>query len=121
MKEKTKKQLNPNNFILFKDVEKVIHDNDFYGFTAKRNEDRTKVLYTYHSVKWPNILISVLTMKLNPQEIPSTKIVLGIKFNDEKVETWNDFIAYLKHQHLREVNKKVKLTNEEIFKMARQI
>lgn len=85
-----------SNFIYHKSVVKILEDNSFYGFTAKRNNKTNRILYTYRSVRYPNVLISVLTMRLDPSKIQSDKIVLGIKFNDIEIGGWNDFINKLK-------------------------
>lgn len=85
-----------SNFIYHKSVVKILEDNYFFGFTAKRNKETNRILYTYRSVKYPNVLISVLTMRLDPSKIQSDKIVLGIKFNDIEIGGWNDFINKLK-------------------------
>ena len=85
-----------SNFIYHKSVVKILEDNSFYGFTAKRNKKTNRVLYTYRSIKYPNVLVSVLTMRLDPSKIQSDKIVLGIKFDDKEVEDWNGFINKLK-------------------------
>ena len=88
--------MNKNKFIDYEAVDKILEDNYFYGFTAKRNRKTNRILYTYRSVRYPNVLISVLTMKLDPSKIQSDKIVLGIKFNDIEIGGWNDFINELK-------------------------
>lgn len=88
--------MSKSNFIYYKSVVKVLEDNTFYGITAKRNKKTNRILYTYCSIKYPKVAISVLTMKLDPSNIQSDKIVLGIKFNDKEVEGWNDFINELK-------------------------
>ena len=91
--------MSKSNFIYYKSVVKVLEDNTFYGFTAKRNRKTNRVLYTYRSIKYPNVLVSVLTMRLDPSKIQSDKIVLGIKFNDIEIGGWNDFINELKFVH----------------------
>lgn len=88
--------MSKSNFIYYKSVVKILEDNTFYGFTAKRNKETNRILYTYRSIKYPNFLISVLTMRLDPSKIQSDKIVLGIKFNDIEIGGWNDFINKLK-------------------------
>ena len=88
--------MSKSNFIYYKSVVKVLEDNTFYGITAKRNRKTNRVLYTYRSVKYPNVLVSVLTMRLDPSNIQSDKIVLGIKFDDKEVEDWNGFINKLR-------------------------
>lgn len=88
--------MSKNKFIYYKAVDKILEDNYFFGFTAKRNKKTNRILYTYRSVRYPNVLINVLTMRLNPSKIQSDKIVLGIKFNDIEIGGWNDFIDELK-------------------------
>ena len=88
--------MSKNKFIYYKAVDKILEDNYFYGFTAKRNRKTNRILYTYRSVKYYNVTISVLTMRLDPSKIQYDKIVLGIKFNDIEIGGWNDFINELK-------------------------
>lgn len=88
--------MSKNKFIYYKAVDKILEDNYFFGFTAKRNKKTNRILYTYRSVKYPKVLISVLTMRLDPSKIQEDKIVLGIKFNDIEIGGWNDFINELK-------------------------
>ena len=91
--------MSKNKFIYYKAIDKILEDNYFFGFTAKRNKETNRMLYTYRSVRYPNVLISVLTMRLDPSKIQSDKIVLGIKFNDIEIGGWNDFINELKFVH----------------------
>jgi hypothetical protein len=86
-----------NTFIYYKDVEKTLKNNNFFGFTAKRDKEKNRILYRYKNIRYPNLLVKILTMKLNPNSIPSNNIVLGIKFNDNEIEGWNDFINELKN------------------------
>jgi hypothetical protein len=88
-----------SNFIYHKSVVKILENNYFFGFTAKRSKETNRILYTYRSVRYPNVLINVLTMRLDPSKIQSDKIVLGIKFNDIEIGGWNDFINELKFVH----------------------
>lgn len=93
--------MSKSKFIYYKAVDKILENNYFFGFTAKRNKEANKeanrILYTYRSIRYPNVLINVLTMRLDPSKIQSDKIVLGIKFNDIEIGGWNDFINELKH------------------------
>ena len=91
--------MSKNKFIYYKAVDKILENNYCVGCTAKRNKKGNRVLYTYRSVRYPNVLISVLTMRLDPSKIQSDKIVLGIKFNDIEIGGWNDFINELKFVH----------------------
>lgn len=96
--------MDKSNFIYFKDVEKILKNNMFYGFTAKR--DGNKIQYTYHCIRYHKIIIKVLSMKLDPKNVKSDKIVLGIKLNDKELNGWNDFIYNLKN--IYNINKKLK-------------
>lgn len=89
--------MSKSKFIYYKAVDKILENNYFFGFTAKRNKEANRILYTYRSIRYPNVLINVLTMRLDPSKIQSDKIVLGIKFNDIEIGGWNDFINELKH------------------------
>ena len=89
--------MSKSKFIYYKAVDKILENNYFFGFTAKRNKKTNRIFYTYRSVRYPNVLINVLTMRLDPSKIQSDKIVLGIKFNDIEIGGWNDFINELKH------------------------
>lgn len=93
--------MSKSKFIYYKAVDKILENNYFFGFTAKRNKEANKetnrILYTYRSIRYPNVLINVLTMRLDPSKIQSDKIALGIKFNDIEIGGWNDFINELKH------------------------
>ena len=89
--------MSKNKFIYYKAVDKILENNYFFGFTAKRNKEANRILYTYRNIRYPNVLINVLTMRLDPTKIQSEKIVLGIKFNDIEIGGWNDFINELKH------------------------
>lgn len=83
-----------SDFIYYNEVVKILEKNWFYGFIGKRENNR--VTYALKSIRYPNILISVKTLKIEPNKIPSKKIVLGIKFNDIEMNGWKEFIKGLK-------------------------
>ena len=83
-----------SDFIDYNEVVKILEKNWFYGFTAKRENNR--VTYTFRSVRYPNVLISVKILKIEPNKITSKRIVLGIKFNDIEISGWKEFIKELK-------------------------
>ena len=87
--------MDKSNFIYFKEIVDILGKNSFYGFTAHRESNR--ITYTYHSVRYPNVIISVKTLKLNQDKIPSEKIVLGIKFNNIEINGWKEFIDEIKN------------------------
>lgn len=85
-----------NNFIFFKKIEKILEDNYFFGFTAKHIKNTTKIVYTYQNIKYPKIIIKILTTKINPHK----QIVLGVKFDGKKINEWNDFINALNNIYI---------------------
>ena len=91
--------MSKNKFIQLEAVENILESKSFFGYVAKRNKKANRILYTYRSVKYYNVTISVLTMRLDPTNVLSDKIVLGIKFNDIEIGGWNDFINELKFVH----------------------
>lgn len=93
-----------DKFIRFKAVEKILNDNSFYGLTVKR-ENNGRLLYRYASIKYHNVEIKVLTLKLDPTKVKSDKIVLGIKFNENEINGWKDFINAISFKQLYSLNK----------------
>ena len=108
--------MNKDKFIYYSSVDKVLKDDNFFGLTAKRNKETNRILYNYRNIKYPNVLISVLTMKLDPTNILSDKIVLGIKFNDVEIEGWKEFRYELchvyKYNRVKELMKKLKIDKD---------
>ena len=88
--------MSKNKFIQLEAVENILESKSFFGYVAKRNKKANRILYTYRSVKYYNVTISVLTMRLDPSNVLSDKIVLGIKFGDTEINGWNEFISKLK-------------------------
>jgi len=83
------------NFIKYNHIHKMLNDNGFFGLNAKRINNG-RITYSFKNIRWNNFLVNVETLKLNPQEITSEKIVLGIKVNDKQLDTLKDFIKFLK-------------------------
>jgi hypothetical protein len=88
--------MSKNKFIQLEAVENILESKSFFGYVAKRNKKANRILYTYRSAKYYNVTISVLTMRLDPTNVLSDKIVLGIKFDDTEINGWNGFINKLK-------------------------
>lgn len=95
-----------DNFIRYKAIKRILEDNNFFGFTCKRDKEKNRVLYNFRSVRYPNVLITVLTLQLNPKQSPSDKIVLDIKFNETTINGWKYFIKNIKE--IYKFNKKVR-------------
>lgn len=82
------------DFIDYEKVNKALEDNSFFGFTCKR-EKNGRLTYTYRSIKYHCVSISVSVAKLKPNELRSRKIVLNINVNGRNVEGWADFMDTL--------------------------
>jgi len=86
-----------SNLIPFESVEKKLFDKKFFGFTAKRNGNRIE--YTYISLGSYLVSFKVLVTKVNPNNIQSKKVVLGIKINDREIKGWKEFIKELENSY----------------------
>lgn len=73
--------------IKFSDLRKELEDKSYYGLTVKRiGTHGTRHKTTFASVKWYTIDITVETLKIDGE-----KIVIGIEFNEEKLENYESF------------------------------
>ncbi len=84
-----------NNLIDFEAVKKILEENRFFGFTAKRNDGRIE--YSFINISYFTITFKILTTKLDPNNVKSKKIVLGVKMNEKELNGWNDFVTTLKN------------------------
>ena len=85
-----------SGFIKYDTVREILEDSDFFGFTAKREDNGRRITYRFKSVKWYRTDIIVTVLKLEPDKPLSEKIVIGIKFNGEDVEGIGDFRKRIK-------------------------
>ena len=81
-------------FIPFKVAEQVLAEKTFYGFTAKRKQN-SRIIYRFKSVKWPYIMVRILTFKLDADDIQSERIILGVKINEKEMTGWKEFMTEL--------------------------
>lgn len=105
-----------DNFIRYKAIKRILEDNTFFGFTCKRDKEKNRILYKFRSVRYPNVLITVLTLQLNPKQSPSDKIVLDIKFNKTTINGWKEFIKHIKKIYKFDRKAKSWHNNEKIDK-----
>ncbi len=92
-----------NSFIHYKGVKKILENHQFQGFTAKR--ENNKITYRFISIKWQYVTVSVETIRLNPNNLKSPRIVTAIRFNDTVTNDWKEFMEYLKN--IYKTNKKL--------------
>ena len=85
-----------SGFIKYDTVREILENSDFFGFTAKREDNGRRIVYRFKSVKWYRTDIAVTVLKLEPDKPLSEKIVIGIKFNGEDVEGIGDFRKRIK-------------------------
>ena len=100
-----------NRFTEYNKVKEVLESNGFFGFTCKRGDGR--LTYTYRSIHYHCVTVSVVVAKLQPGNINSRKIVLNINVNGKNINGWNDFIQSMKN--------KWKLHNEEFPKTFKSL
>ena len=68
----------------FKEVEKLLHQNGFYGFTVKRHEGNMKLTYTFHSISYYTVNILVDVIRADKERIVSKVRIGNIDIDDEK-------------------------------------
>lgn len=81
------------NAISFNGLKSYIGKYGFFGKTAKR--ENVFVTYSFKSYMYTRISLSVKTMKLDSNCIPSPKIVNEITLNGVGYKSWTDFIKAL--------------------------
>ena len=80
-----------DEFIDYETVKELLEKEWFFGFTCHREEGGRKISYKFISIKWDRTTIEVLTLKLEPENVVSRKIVTGIKINGKEIENLDDF------------------------------
>ena len=100
--------MDKEKFIYYKDVEKLLDRNDFLKSSCRRGKNG-RLTYTYRSIKYYSLVFSIAITKLDPQDIKSDKVVLGIKLNEKELNGWNDFIDALKNLKKLHNKEKAKL------------
>ena len=73
-------------FIKFNAIKEILEEASFYGHTAKKEDGGRKITYSFLSVKWNKTIIKVSTLKLEPDNVNSIKIVINIKVNERDIE-----------------------------------
>lgn len=68
----------------FKEIENILHKYRFYGFTVKRHEGNMKLTYTFHSVPYFTVNISVDVIRLDKERIVTKVRIANINIDDEK-------------------------------------
>ena len=77
-------------FILYHKIYGILLNNNFFPFTAKRY-DGNKITYIFKTIKWGRNTITVDALNITPKEIPSKKIVLGVKINNFQLNNFKEF------------------------------
>jgi hypothetical protein len=84
-------------FVKYETVLAILKDAGFFGFTAHREAEGRRVVYSFRSVKWYRTKITVTILKLEPKKIGSKKIVIGIDINGENINGIGDFQARIRN------------------------
>jgi transposase len=82
--------------ITLKEVQEELEKNNFFGFTAKRDkEHKNRIEYTFTSIKWNKDSYAIKVLKLGELG-KSEKIVIGITYNGNEINGWEDLINSFK-------------------------
>ena len=68
----------------FKEIEKLLSKYGFFGFTVGRKDKRLS--YTFRSIAYYAIVITVEVIRVNPETFKTTKLVGRITINDREIE-----------------------------------
>lgn len=79
------------NFTSFEKINNILKEYDFFGMTCKRG-DNGKLTYKYHNIHYFTVSVSVVTVKLQPSQFKSPKIVLSISINGRNIEGYDNFM-----------------------------
>ena len=98
-----------NKLITLNKIQKILEENTFHGFVCKKiNEYKRE--YTFISIKWQNVKITVQTTKIKPL----CNIVTNIEINQQQINTYKEFINYLKNLYnLYKQNKQKQYENNK--------
>jgi hypothetical protein len=97
-------------FVKYETVLAILEDAGFFGFTAHREAEGSRIVYAFRSVKWYRTKIAVTILKLEPKKIGSKKIVIGININGEDINGIGDFksrIGNLGNKNARNKQQKI--------------
>jgi hypothetical protein len=67
----------------FKEIQNILQKYRFYGFTVKRHEGNMKLTYTFHSITYFAVKISVDVIKLDKERIVAKVRIANIDIDDE--------------------------------------
>ena len=68
----------------FKEIEKILGDYGFYGLTVHRCSDGNKLSYTFESISYYTVSITVDVLRLNEERLVSKVKVGNVTIDDEK-------------------------------------
>lgn len=68
----------------FKEIQNILQKYGFYGFTVKRHEGNMKLTYTFHSISYFTVKITVDVIRFEKERIVSKVRIGNIDITDEK-------------------------------------
>lgn len=69
--------------MIFPKVKDILMQYNFYGLTVRR-DGKYKLIYTFHSVPYYAVNVTVDVLKVDKERIVSSMTIGGIAVNDEK-------------------------------------
>jgi len=68
----------------FEQIKNILQQYKFYGLTVKRHEGNMKLSYTFHSVPYFAVKITVDVIRLDKEKIVTKVRIANIDIDDEK-------------------------------------
>ena len=92
----------------FEQIKKILEKYNFFGFTVKRDGD-SKLEYTFRSISYYAILITVEVIRVNPETFGCKKLVARITINGKEINGPKELKNELNNIYALQKRERVKL------------
>lgn len=93
----------------FKDIDKLLGQYKFFGFTVKRNGSQLR--YTYRSVPYYAIVVMVDVLRVNPETFGCKKLVAKVTIGEKTINDPKELL-----NALRDIYSIQKVERQKLFK-----
>lgn len=90
----------------FEQIKKILEKYNFFGFTVKRD---SKLEYTFRSISYYAILITVEVIRVNPETFGCKKLVARITINGKEINDPKELKNELNNIYALQKRERVKL------------
>ena len=94
----------------FKEIQKILEQYHFFGFTVHR-DDKYNLKYTFRSIRYFTVQITVHIIKVNPDKLGGQKLVNEIRIGQIKIDDAKELITTL--NNLNSIHKNILFKNKK--------